>query len=43
MHWDPAKYGQFGDHRQRPFFDLTGRIDAAAPREVVDLGAARAT
>jgi trans-aconitate 2-methyltransferase len=38
VHWDPAKYGQFGDHRQRPFFDLTGRIDAAAPREVVDLG-----
>jgi trans-aconitate 2-methyltransferase len=36
--WDPAKYVQFGDHRQRPFFDLTGRIDAAAPREVVDLG-----
>lgn len=38
MHWDPAKYVQFGDYRQRPFFDLTGRIDAAAPREVVDLG-----
>lgn len=38
MKWDPAKYVQFGDHRQRPFFDLTGRIDAAAPREVVDLG-----
>jgi trans-aconitate 2-methyltransferase len=38
VHWDPAKYVQFGDYRQRPFFDLTGRIDAAAPREVVDLG-----
>jgi trans-aconitate 2-methyltransferase len=38
VHWEPAKYAQFGDHRQRPFFDLTGRIDAAAPREVVDLG-----
>lgn len=38
MHWDPTKYVQFGDHRQRPFFDLTGRIDATAPREVVDLG-----
>jgi trans-aconitate 2-methyltransferase len=36
--WDPAKYVQFGDHRQRPFFDLTARIDAAAPREVIDLG-----
>lgn len=38
MQWDPAKYVQFGDYRQRPFFDLTGRIEAAAPREVVDLG-----
>lgn len=38
MQWDPAKYVQFGDYRQRPFFDLTGRIEAEAPREVVDLG-----
>ena len=38
MKWNPATYVQFGDHRQRPFFDLTSRIDAAAPREVVDLG-----
>jgi trans-aconitate 2-methyltransferase len=38
VQWDPAKYVQFGDYRQRPFFDLTGRIEAAAPREVVDLG-----
>ncbi|WP_457971475.1 trans-aconitate 2-methyltransferase [Arthrobacter sp. D1-17] len=38
MKWNPAKYVQFGDHRQRPFFDLTSRIDAASPREVVDLG-----
>lgn len=38
MKWDPAKYVQFGDHRRRPFFDLTARIDAATPREVVDLG-----
>lgn len=38
MHWDPTKYVQFGDYRQRPFFDLTGRIDANAPRHVVDLG-----
>lgn len=38
MHWDPTKYVQFGDYRQRPFFDLTGRIDANAPRQVVDLG-----
>ncbi len=38
MKWDPAKYGQFGDYRDRPFFDLTARIRAAAPRQVVDLG-----
>ena len=38
MKWDPVKYVQFGDHRDRPFFDLTGRIQAAAPRHVVDLG-----
>jgi trans-aconitate 2-methyltransferase len=36
--WDPAKYVQFGDYRDRPFFDLTGRIQAKAPRSVVDLG-----
>jgi trans-aconitate 2-methyltransferase len=36
--WDPIKYVQFGDHRARPFFDLTGRIQADAPRHVVDLG-----
>jgi trans-aconitate 2-methyltransferase len=36
--WDPAKYVQFGDYRQRPFFDLTGRVLADAPRQVVDLG-----
>ncbi|WP_125612245.1 trans-aconitate 2-methyltransferase [Specibacter cremeus] len=36
--WDPAKYVEFGDFRDRPFFDLTGRIAASAPRAVVDLG-----
>ncbi|ALE05916.1 trans-aconitate methyltransferase [Arthrobacter sp. ERGS1:01] len=36
--WDPAKYVQFGDFRNRPFFDLTGRIAADSPRTVVDLG-----
>ncbi|WP_038462518.1 trans-aconitate 2-methyltransferase [Arthrobacter sp. PAMC 25486] len=36
--WEPAKYVQFGDFRNRPFFDLTSRIGAAAPRTVVDLG-----
>jgi trans-aconitate 2-methyltransferase len=38
MKWDPAKYVQFGDYRDRPFFDLTARIHAEAPRHVVDLG-----
>ena len=31
MKWDPAKYVQFGDYRDRPFFDLTGRIHADSP------------
>ncbi|MFD5277699.1 trans-aconitate 2-methyltransferase [Pseudarthrobacter sp. NPDC058362] len=38
MKWDPAKYVQFGGHRDRPFFDLTARIGAARPGLVVDLG-----
>lgn len=38
MKWDPAKYVQFGDYRDRPFFDLTARIHADTPRHVVDLG-----
>lgn len=38
LHWDPAKYVEFGNFRDRPFFDLTTRITAAAPRVVVDLG-----
>jgi trans-aconitate 2-methyltransferase len=36
--WDPAKYVQFGDYRDRPFFDLTARIGAEQPGRVVDLG-----
>lgn len=36
--WDPAKYLEFGDHRDRPFFDLTSRVLAEDPRHVVDLG-----
>ena len=36
--WEPAKYVQFGNFRNRPFFDLTLRITAASPRSVVDLG-----
>lgn len=38
MKWDPVKYVQFGDYRDRPFFDLTGRIQKDRPRHVVDLG-----
>src|SRR5690242_7025850 len=38
MRWDPAEHGRFGDERSRPFFDLVGRVGAAAPRRVTDLG-----
>lgn len=36
--WEPTQYRKFGDFRDRPFFDLTARIGAAAPARVVDLG-----
>jgi trans-aconitate 2-methyltransferase len=36
--WDPKQYLAFADERSRPFFDLTGRVGATAPRYVVDLG-----
>lgn len=38
MKWDPEKYVQFANHRDRPFFDLTSRVTANNPRLVVDLG-----
>jgi len=38
MKWDPSKYTEFGNHRDRPFHDLVGRIQANDPRKVVDLG-----
>lgn len=38
MRWDPAQYSRFAAERDRPFFDLTARIDAIAPRHVVDIG-----
>jgi trans-aconitate 2-methyltransferase len=41
--WDPALYVRFGDHRGRPFFDLTSRIGAEAPAHVVDLGSGPGT
>ncbi|MBO0824358.1 MAG: trans-aconitate 2-methyltransferase [Actinobacteria bacterium] len=36
--WDPAQYLNFADERSRPFFELAGRIGAAKPDYVVDLG-----
>lgn len=36
--WDPSLYLRHAGHRSRPFFDLTSRIEVAAPRRVVDLG-----
>lgn len=36
--WEPAAYVEFGDFRDRPFFDLTSRIAVSAPARVVDLG-----
>lgn len=36
--WDPSHYLAYADHRGRPFVDLLARVDAAAPRSVVDLG-----
>jgi trans-aconitate 2-methyltransferase len=36
--WDPAQYGKFAGERGRPFVDLLGRVAAASPRRVVDLG-----
>lgn len=37
MRWDPAQYSRFAAERDRPFFDLTSRIEAS-PHHVVDLG-----
>jgi trans-aconitate 2-methyltransferase len=36
--WNPRQYEKFSEHRQRPFADLTSRVDASAPAVVVDLG-----
>jgi trans-aconitate 2-methyltransferase len=38
MRWDPVQYERFEAERSRPFLDLVGRIEAVAPRRVVDLG-----
>jgi trans-aconitate 2-methyltransferase len=36
--WDPTQYLRFADHRTRPALELLARIEAGAPRLVVDLG-----
>ncbi|MCR1786422.1 methyltransferase domain-containing protein [Nocardioides carbamazepini] len=36
--WDPDRYLAYADERGRPFLDLIGRVAAADPRVVVDLG-----
>lgn len=36
--WDPDQYLRFGDERGRPFWDLVGRVPAASPELVADLG-----
>jgi trans-aconitate 2-methyltransferase len=36
--WDPVAYLRFADERRRPFADLLGRVGAADPAVVVDLG-----
>ena len=36
--WDAQAYAAFADERSRPFVDLLARVDADAPRRVVDLG-----
>jgi trans-aconitate 2-methyltransferase len=36
--WDPRTYLRFADERARPFADLLGRVGAADPAVVVDLG-----
>lgn len=38
MKWDPSKYVEFGNHRDRPFHDLVARVRADEPRTVIDLG-----
>ncbi|MFJ5958593.1 trans-aconitate 2-methyltransferase [Paenarthrobacter sp. NPDC092416] len=38
MKWDPSKYVEFGNHRDRPFHDLVARVLADDPQKVVDLG-----
>jgi len=36
--WDPATYLRYAGERARPFVELLARVDARAPRVVVDMG-----
>lgn len=36
--WEPERYLAFADERGRPFIELLARVDASAPKSVVDLG-----
>src|SRR3712207_4130920 len=36
--WHPGTYLRYAGERARPFAELLARVDAAAPRTVVDLG-----
>jgi trans-aconitate 2-methyltransferase len=36
--WNPRQYGAFSDERDRPFYELLGRVGAQDPVRVVDLG-----
>ena len=38
MTWDPEQYLKYSNERVRPALDLLARIDAAAPKTVLDLG-----
>lgn len=43
MTWEPERYLTYADERARPLDDLVGRVGAADPRLVVDLGCGPAT
>jgi trans-aconitate 2-methyltransferase len=36
--WDAPQYQRYAGERDRPFFDLTSRVDASSPATVLDLG-----
>jgi trans-aconitate 2-methyltransferase len=40
--WDPTQYLRYADHRERPFWDLVGRIPVTHARRASISGAGRA-